>query len=140
MIGSIVNHPLFGRGAVQELRSAARDAVVRFDSGIRTVVQASMLTVVKEAAAPAVSARPEPILAPAVPTPASPEKLQRFEARRIVEALRYGIVPLKRIRDLSAGLTSERESLRLAFEEVARSGGDVRIVLGEYGTGKSHFF
>ena len=140
LIGSIINHPLFGRGVAQELRSAAREAVVRFDSGIRAVVQVSMLTVLKEAAVPAVSASSKPIARPLTETPPSPEKLRRLEARQTIEALRYGVVPSKRIRELSAGLAGERDSLQRAFDEVAKSGGDVRIVLGEYGTGKSHFF
>ena len=38
MIGSIVNHPLFGRGQVVELRNAAREVAVSFDNGIRAVV------------------------------------------------------------------------------------------------------
>ncbi len=141
MIGSIVNHPLFGRGAVQELRNAAREAVVRFDSGIRTVVQVSMLTVLREAASSvAAISTPKPAAAPLAETPPSPEQLCRIEARHTIEALRYGLVPSKRIRELSAGLANERESLHQAINEVEGSGGDVRIVLGEYGTGKSHFF
>jgi hypothetical protein len=141
MIGSVVNHPLFGRGVVQELRNAAREAVVRFDSGIRAVVQVSMLSVLKEVAASAAAvAVSQPAPAPRAEAPPPPEKLRQLEARQTIEALRYGVVPSKRIRELSAGLAEERESLHRAFDEVARSGGDVRIVLGEYGTGKSHFF
>ena len=43
MTGVIVSHPLFGRGQVLEVRNAAREAVVRFDNGIRAVVQRNML-------------------------------------------------------------------------------------------------
>src|SRR5437867_8478638 len=112
MTGSIVNHPLFGRGVVQELRNAAREAVVRFDSGIRTVVQVSMLSVLNQAAAAAAAAAgPQPIARPRDETPPAPEKRQRLEARRTIEALRYGVVPARRIRELSAGLARERESL-----------------------------
>jgi len=141
MVGSIVNHPLFGRGQVLELRNAAREAVVRFDSGIRTVVQASMLSVLQQAASFAAAlAQPRPVATPRAEIALTPEHLQRVEARRTIEALRYGIVPTKRVRELSVGLERERESLHRAFDEVVRSGGDVRVVLGEYGTGKSHFF
>ncbi len=141
MIGSIVNHPLFGRGIVQELRNAARETVVRFDSGIRAVVQASMLTVLREGApSSGGAARHEPMAASLSETPRSPENLRRLEARHTIEALRYGLVPSKRIRELSAGLADGSESLHQAINEVEGSGGDVRIVLGEYGTGKSHFF
>nr|MBA4186181.1 hypothetical protein [Acidobacteriota bacterium] len=47
MIGAIVNHPLFGRGQVLELRNAGRDSVVRFDNGIRAVVPSGMLSVLQ---------------------------------------------------------------------------------------------
>jgi hypothetical protein len=136
MIGSTVSHPLFGRGLVRELRNARREAAVLFDNGIRAVVPASILSVLKPGEEPAPSLPPPP--APA--SPRTPEQEARFEARRTIEALRYGIVPHQRIRDLSAGLERERASLHRAFDEVERSGGEVRVILGEYGAGKSHFF
>ena len=141
MIGATVNHPLFGRGAVLELRSAGREAAVRFDSGIRAVTQVSMLTVLGESAAAAGGVTShKPLAARSTETQLSPRKKRTLEARRTIEALRYGVVPIQRIRDLSAGLSAERDSLHRGLDEVERSGGDVRIVLGEYGTGKSHFF
>src|SRR5205085_5898788 len=70
----------------------------------------------------------------------TPEHRERIEARRTIEALRFGVVRHQRIRELSFGLDKERQSLRSAFDAVERAGGDVRVVLGEYGTGKSHFF
>ena len=140
MIGSIVNHPLFGRGQVLELRNAAREAVVRFDNGIRTVVQASMLSVLQPTVAAAAPTVQRPAVAPRVEAALTPEQTQKLEARRTIEALRYGVVPSKRIRELSVGLERERKSLHRALDEVERTGGDVRVVLGEYGTGKSHFF
>lgn len=135
MTGSIVNHPLFGRGQIVELRNAGREGAVRFDNGIRAVVQINLLSILKAAEAPA-----RPVVAPRVETARTPEQEQRFAARRTIEALRYGVVPQTRIRELSAGLESERASLQRGFDEVARDGGSVRVVLGEYGTGKSHFF
>jgi hypothetical protein len=143
MIGSIVNHPLFGRGQVMEMRNAGREAVARFDNGIRAVVPFNILTMLKpaETAAAVSSVRPPaPIIAPRAEVALTPEQERRIGARRTVEALRYGVVPQKRIRELSAGLERERASLHLAFDEVANYGGAVRVVLGEYGAGKSHFF
>src|SRR5437868_10327834 len=148
MIGAIVSHPLFGRGQVLELRNAAREAVVRFDNGIRTVVPTHILTVLRQAAESAAS-RAAAISAPSLPRPIAqpraevdftPEQQQRVEARRTIEALRFGVVPHHRIRELSFGLDKERQSLQSAFDAVEQTGGDVRVVLGEYGTGKSHFF
>lgn len=137
MTDSIVNHPLFGCGRVLEIRNAAREAVVHFDNGIRAVVQTNILTVLE-------NSRP---IAPAPVVPIQREETirtaddsKRIEARQTIEALRYGVVPAKRIRELSVGLEDEQTSLHGAFESVAQTGGDVRFVLGEYGAGKSHFF
>lgn len=136
MVGSLVHHPLFGRGRVKELRNAGREAAVQFDSGIRTVVPASMLTTLETS--PAVAApRPQPM---AVRPELTPDQRQQFAARRTIEALRYGIVPQKRIREMSVGLERPLNSLHEAFEQVQREGGDLRVVVGEYGSGKSHFF
>ncbi len=139
MIGSIVNHPLFGRGQVADLRNAAREASVRFDNGIRAVVPVSMLSALDSTGAKPI-APPRPPVAPRVEAVKTPEQQEQFVARGAIEALRYGIVPQQRIRELTAGLERERASLERAFDEVERHGGDVRVILGEYGAGKSHFF
>lgn len=137
MIGAIVNHPLFGRGQVLELRNAGRDSVVRFDNGIRATVPSNMLSILEAAEnQPA----PKPFIAPRVEKIFTPEETERLEARRTIEALRYGLVPAKRIRELSVGLDEERGSLHTAFTNTKELGGDVRVILGEYGAGKSHFF
>jgi P-loop Domain of unknown function (DUF2791) len=145
MIGAIVSHPLFGRGQALELRNAAREAVVRFDNGIRTVVPTNILTVLQQApvsaaARAAAPTPPRPLAQPRAEVDFTPEQQQRVEARRTIEALRFGVVPHHRIRELSFGLDKERRSLQTAFDAVEQTGGDVRVVLGEYGAGKSHFF
>lgn len=135
MIDVIVTHPLFGRGVVRELRNAGREASVAFDNGIRTVVPVTMLNRLDggdalPAPRPALPKRPDP----------TTEQLRAYDSRRTVEALRYGIVPNRRIRELSVGLQEPLASLHRAFETVGEKGGDVRVVIGEYGSGKSHFF
>ncbi len=137
MIGAIVNHPLFGRGQVLELRNAGRDSVVRFDNGIRATVPSGMLSVLQAAEPPE---PPKPFFVPRQEKVFTPEEAARIEARRTIEALRYGLVPAKRIRELSVGLDEEKSSLQNAFANTKEKGGDVRVVVGEYGAGKSHFF
>jgi hypothetical protein len=139
MIGAIASHPLFGRGQVLELRNAGRDAVVRFDNGIRASVPGNMLSVL-QAVETKNQIEPKPFIAPKIEKIFTPEEAGRIEARRTIEALRYGLVPARRIRELSVGLDDEKESLRRAFANTKEHGGDVRVVLGEYGAGKSHFF
>lgn len=144
MLGAIVNHPLFGRGKVLELRKAARSAVVRFDNGIRAVVESNMLSTLQPAERAVAStnprARPGQLFAPRPERIFTPEETKRLEARGTIEALRYGVVPAKCIRELSVSLEAERASLHRAFTQVKETGGEVRIILGEYGAGKSHFF
>ena len=139
MIGAIVNHPLFGRGQVLELRNAGRDSVVRFDNGIRASVPSNMLSVL-QAAETESRVEPKPFMAPRAEKIFTPEEEARIEARRTIEALRYGLVPARRIRELSVGLDEEKSSLQNAFANTKDKGGDVRVVVGEYGAGKSHFF
>jgi len=143
LVGAIVNHPLFGRGQVLELRNAARSAVVRFDNGIRAVVQSNMLSTLQPAEnATSINhhAQPNQLFARRSERIFTPEEAKRVEARRTIEALRYGVVPTRRIRELSVGLEEERASLHRAFSDVNETGGAVRVILGEYGAGKSHFF
>ena len=138
MLGAIVNHPAFGRGQVVETRNAGREAAVRFDNGIRTVVQSNMLSVLQPSV---VSIKPpRPVIVPRPERVFTPEEVTRRAARHTIEALRYGVVPAQRIRELSVGLAAERASLSQAFAQVREYGGDARVIVGEYGTGKSHFF
>jgi len=65
---------------------------------------------------------------------------EQFQSRQAIEALRLGVVPRFRINDLTIGLRRERATVEEAFERTETHGGDVRAVVGEYGTGKSHFF
>jgi hypothetical protein len=126
-----------------ELRNAARSVVVRFDNGIRAVVESSMLSTLQPAesvAATSTRARPGQLFAPRPERVFTPAETERLEARRTIEALRYGVVPARRIRELSVGLEEERASLHCAFDGVQKNGGEVRVILGEYGAGKSHFF
>ncbi len=135
MIDAVVTHPLFGRGLVKELRNAGREASVAFDNGIRTVVPMTMLRLINGE-----EAQPTRLVPPPKRPEPTPEQLRAYDARRTVEALRYGIVPNRRIRELSVGLQGPLSSLHRAFETVEKDGGDVRVVIGEYGSGKSHFF
>ena len=101
---------------------------------------------------------PPPVLRPPVPSPTTPQASpppevsaakpfsleadidEQFQSRQAIEALRLGVVPRFRINDLTIGLKRERSKVGAAFERTEAYGGDVCAVVGEYGTGKSHFF
>ena len=107
MKGAIINHPLFGRGQVLELRNAGRDFVVRFDSGIRAAVPSSMLSVLQSAESETIEKKP--FIAPRKEKIFTPEEAVRIESRHTIEALRYGLVPAKRIPGIERR-TRRRES------------------------------
>ena len=65
---------------------------------------------------------------------------EQFQSRQAIEALRLGVVPRFRINDLTVGLRHERETVEAAFDRTETYGGDVCAIVGEYGSGKSHFF
>jgi hypothetical protein len=59
----------------------------------------------------------------------------RFEARRVIEALRLGVVPHKKIEDFSCGRETESEIVEEWLEDPEKS---CMFFSGEYGSGKSH--
>jgi P-loop Domain of unknown function (DUF2791) len=91
--------------------------------------------------------------APAAPSTVLPERSsvrqrpheqitldEQFQSRQVIEALRLGVVPRFKINDLTIGLHRERATVEAALDCTETYGGDVCAVVGEYGTGKSHFF
>ncbi len=62
-----------------------------------------------------------------------------FRNRRMIEALRLGLVAPDDIELFTFHRRDEEEQLNEAFEETNSDGGAVRVIEGEYGTGKSHF-
>jgi hypothetical protein len=130
MIGQPVAHAEFGPGHIVAVYRGGQEWLVRFESGL------TFRRPRHEFGAPAV-ATPAPARQPYVPRP--PMAPERLAARRLVEALRLGVAPAEHVRELSIGLTAERESLAAALNRSLDEGGDVRAVVGEYGFGKSHF-
>jgi hypothetical protein len=64
--------------------------------------------------------------------PCSPD---RFEARSIIEALRLGVVPHKKVEDFSCGREAESERIEIWLGEPQKA---CMFFSGEYGSGKSH--
>lgn len=74
-----------------------------------------------------------------VATELSPRSLGPLRNRRMVEALRLGLVAAEDIELFTFHRQDEVASISQGFAEVATLGGAVRIIQGDYGTGKSHF-
>jgi hypothetical protein len=62
-----------------------------------------------------------------------------FQARRAIESLRMGIVPVDHIEDLTIGLMEERKRLDEAFRRTREYGGTTIALSANYGSGKTHF-
>ena len=131
MIGARVEHPTFGPGTVVAAFRGGSEWLVRFESGLR--FRRARQEFVGEAEAPR---RPAP--SPAPPSLRPPLQQPRFETRRLVEALRFGVAPSAYLPELTIGLAAERASVTAGLNRSHELGGAVRAVLGEYGYGKSH--
>jgi len=112
----VVNHKRLGRGQlVRVLRDGALWEVM-FASGRRYTL-------------PSKEFEPVPVAQP-------PNSLA---ARRTIETLRAGIVPVEHIEDLTIGLSDERKRLRDALERTRTHGGAAHAIFANYGCGKTHF-
>lgn len=125
MIGTVVRHERFGRGRVTGVARVGMELrVFFFDLGITLPV--SRLSVELEG-------------------PAPPEREKRaggsargkgdVAARRLVEAIRMGVVPCDRVREFTCGRERERRTLQ---NWLNREDGGAIVIQGEYGTGKTH--
>ncbi len=132
MIGERVEHPTFGPGTVVAAFRGGSEWLVRFESGLRfRRARREFVGVADETPRPpAPSATPLGVMPPVLRS--------RFEARRLVEALRFGVAPAAHLSELTIGLTKERANVAAALTRSHEQGGAVRAVLGEYGHGKSH--
>ncbi len=130
MIGQQVEHPQYGRGLVLAVYRGGSEWLVRFESGLRfrrprqEFVGQAGVGKVAQATPPTSSKTPMPHA--------------QLTARRLVEALRFGVAPAAYLRELTIGLAAERLSVVTALNQSHETGGAVRVVLGEYGYGKSH--
>ncbi len=131
MIGARVDHPTFGPGTVVAAFRGGSEWLVRFENGLR--FRRARQEFVGEAERPH---RPAP--SPTPPSVRPPLQQSRFEARRLIESLRFGVAPAASLRELTIGLAAERASVTTGLNRSHELGGAVRAVLGEYGYGKSH--
>ena len=66
-----------------------------------------------------------------------PFDLERFDARRSIEALRFGIVPARSVKDLTVGFEKLQKWVKKQLPDEDQSP-TVSEVCGRFGTGKSH--
>jgi len=63
----------------------------------------------------------------------------RLTERKLIEALRLGIVPDNDLINFTFQRENETSKIKLGYEEVEQKGGCVKVIFSSYGTGKTHF-
>jgi hypothetical protein len=130
VIGERVEHPDYGRGRITAVYRNGTEWMVRFESGLRFRRPRREFVGQQEIS-----------LAPAAPMrlpDVAPMTETQFQARQLLEALRVGVAPAQHVQELTIGLAEERASLSVGLDDAHKKGGAVRVVIGDYGFGKSH--
>jgi P-loop Domain of unknown function (DUF2791) len=131
----VIHHRKWGTGRILKERHGGYSYLVQFQGGPkRWVLADELLPAIEEPhgalvppqqTGPQVSATPKP----------RPTHGPQFRARRLVEALRMGIVPEDAIEDFTFGRDEELETVS-AWLHRGRKGSC--LVVGDYGAGKTH--
>jgi len=123
----LVSHPVFGEGEIIDSRWQGTEILVRFQTGLRLWLPKTRVRLLFEI--------DEKFLDAAV---AGAVEIDRVSACRMIEAFRLGIVPHQDVELFTFGRDQELRILGAALDGLARSGGNVYMIEGEYGTGKTH--
>ena len=118
---------MFGEGEILDTRWHGTELLVHFRSGLRLWLptqRVRLLTNIGD-------------IAPGEAQPALIE-IDTIQARRMVEAFRLGIVPHQDVESFTFGREKSIAVLDGALANLARGQGDVFMVEGEYGAGKTH--
>lgn len=128
-----VHHPQLGAGKLLKTYMGGYEWEVEFETGRRFRLPAREFetpdtNIMRQASSPSMAISQSAILEP-----------DQFRARQTLEALRFGIVPIRDVETLTIGLEAEGVSLNRALARSREHSGDVQCVIGDYGFGKSHF-
>ncbi|RIK38878.1 MAG: hypothetical protein DCC55_19765 [Chloroflexi bacterium] len=123
MKGQIVYHSEHGRGVAQVPRKGGLEYQVRFDNGVCRWIRVDQLELDQP--------RGHAASRPAATTTRPPN----FIERKVIEALRLGIVPDEGLDLFTVGRDNELDVLKnwLASPDIA-----TQLLIGSYGTGKTH--
>lgn len=113
---NIVVHNIFGEGVVLETRWNDIESRVQFRSGLVLWLPTKWLKKLNV----------EEI------------ELNRISSRKIIEALRMGVVPYQGIEHFTFGRAYEIDLFQKSLDNLKRGIGGVFLIEGEYGSGKTH--
>jgi len=120
-----VDHPRYGKGVVVESRYGGLELKIKFEDGIVRWIRREFIRFLSES----------PVL-----KKCKQEKLtmpvEKFKAVDVIEALRMGIVPYGQVEEFTVGRENELSKVK-AWLNSSQNG--TLQVIGEYGTGKTHF-
>ena len=160
VLGQRVGHPDHGLGTVRSWVRGGRAALVRFDQTGTLDIQVSLRELT--AAEPLSDAHGTPDEAPktvssatsqAGPGAASPLRrgatgqdepapaplcVADRTTLQLLEALRLGTVPASGLDLYTVGRESEMAEVERDLDETIERGGSARVILGDYGSGKTH--
>ncbi len=112
----IVAHPIFGEGIVVATRYDDSEAQVQFRSGLCLWLPAKWL---------------KSITAPKA-------QLDQISSKRLLEAFRLGVVPHQDIEQFTFGRAYEINEVEQKLDALKQGKGDVYLIEGAYGSGKTH--
>jgi hypothetical protein len=123
----LVSHPVFGDGEILDTRWHGTELLVQFQSGLRLWLPTQRVRLLSKLGD----------ITPGLAQPAFAE-IDTIQARRMLEAFRLGIVPHQDVESFTFGRDKPIAVLDAALANLARGQGDVFMVEGDYGTGKTH--
>jgi len=120
----LVEHKVYGKGKVIKKRYGGFELYIEFEDGILRWVRRDEVRFLVE----------KPLI-----TKYKPSRLilseEQFMAREIIEALRLGIVPQGYVEKFTFGRSKELKQIKDWLNESSEG---TLVVIGEYGSGKSH--
>jgi len=123
----LVEHQRYGRGKAQKKRFDGFELYVEFEDGISRWVRRDEIRFLSETSVLKKGEPPKPVLSE-----------EQFEARRIIEALRLGVVPQGCIEQFTFGRDEEISHIKNWLYNSDDDNGSL-IFSGGYGVGKTHF-
>jgi hypothetical protein len=150
-VGALVTHPEHGVGRVVSLLRGGRAAMVRFDRIGALEIHVSVRELISppgpsgpptaDPSTPSTTGRSRPDTRPAPKADARPPSAPSSVAAgngQLLEALRLGVVPADGLDLYTVGREAEVRAVDADLAAVKRGEGAARIILGDYGTGKTH--
>jgi hypothetical protein len=119
-----IKHVNYGIGVIQKRRYGGFELLIRFENGISRWIRRDEIQL-----------NSEPVLQPKHKIFEHKIPKDQFTARKAIEALRLGIVPLDSIDNFTIGRDKEIDYLQKWFDNKKKGS---LFIKGEYGSGKSH--